>query len=388
MDGYSGYNQILTDLANAPKTAFRTSFVNYFYRVMPFGLKGIDLDPTKDEAITTLSSPTNLKELRSFVGKVSYLRRFIPGLAEILKPLMEQTKKGVTFIWCDQCQKAFMKIQMILADPHTMVAPVLEKPLLLYIENTKQSLGALRAQEQEGVEKLVYYISRLMKGPKLRYSTAEKLVTKSNPVKYLLTRLQLSGRMAQWTILTSCLDIECIRPTAVKGQAVADMLANFLGTSDFSLPQQEIMVIEEQEWSMYFDGLSTVQGGGIEVVLKSPREEHTFAYKLHFPCANNAAEYEALLVRLKAARRLGIKSLKVFGDFELVIKQIEGIYGAKNPSLAAYRVAVQKVTEHFTFIEYKVVNRGENKLVDSLVTLAIKSVLKKGKMTLRIKKPL
>ena len=63
--------------------------------------KGIDLDPTKAEAITTLSPPTTLKELRSFVGKVSYLRRFILGLAEILKPLMEQTKKGVTFVWCD-----------------------------------------------------------------------------------------------------------------------------------------------------------------------------------------------------------------------------------------------------------------------------------------------
>ena len=95
------------------------------------------MDPTKVETITALSLPITLKELRSFVGKVSYLRRFIPGLAEILKPLMEQKKKGVTFIWCDQCQKAFKKIQMILADPHTIVAPILEKPLLLYIANTE-----------------------------------------------------------------------------------------------------------------------------------------------------------------------------------------------------------------------------------------------------------
>ena len=55
--------------------------------------RGIDLDPTKVEAITTLSPPTTLKKLRSFVGNVSYLRRFIPGLVEILKPLMEHTKK-------------------------------------------------------------------------------------------------------------------------------------------------------------------------------------------------------------------------------------------------------------------------------------------------------
>ena len=50
------------------------------------------------------------------------------------------------------------------------------------------------------------------------------------------------------------------------------------------------MVMEEQEWSMYFDGSSTAQGGGIGVVLKSSGEENTIAYKLHFPCSNNAAE--------------------------------------------------------------------------------------------------
>jgi len=99
-----------------------------------------------------------------------------------------------------------------------MVALLLGKPLLLYIANTEQSLEALLAQDQEGVEKPVYYISRLMKRPELRYSTSEKvclslafavskfnhyflghhvqLVTKSNPVKYFLTRPQLSGRIA------------------------------------------------------------------------------------------------------------------------------------------------------------------------------------------------
>ena len=192
------------------------------------------------------------------------------------------------------------------------------------------------------VEKIVYYISRLMKGPELRYSTIEKaclsldfamtkfnhyflglhvqLVTKSNPMKYLLTRPQLSGRMVQWAILTLCLDIECRRSTAIKGQAVADLLANFPDTSDFSPPQQEVLVTEEQGWSMYFNKSSTFQGVGIEAVLKSPGEEHTFAYKLHFPSSNNEAKYEALLVGLKATRRLGIKRLKVFGDSELVIR--------------------------------------------------------------------
>ena len=196
----------------------------------------------------------------------------------------------------------------------------------------------------------------------------------------------------QWVILMSRLDIKCIRPTTIKGQAVVDLLANFLGTSDFSLPQQEVLVREEQEWSMYFDGSSTFQGGGIgvlQVVLKSPKEEHTFACKLRFPYSKNEVAYEALLVGLKVAKRLGIKKLMVFGDSELAIKQVGGTYGVKNPSLATYRAMVQRLMKHLTSIECKVVRRNENKLANSLATLATlttKSVLKKEKMTLRVEK--
>ena len=192
----------------------------------------------------------------------------------------------------------------------------------------------------------------------------------------------MGAKLSVYTILTLCLDVECIRPTAIKGQAVANLLANFPGTSDFSTPQQEILVTMEQEWLIYFDSSSTFQGGGIRVVLRSPVEEHRFTYKLCFPCSNNEVEYEALLVGLKATKRLGIKRLKIFGDSELVIRRVEGLYGVKNPSLAAYRATVQEIMEHFTSIEYKVVNRNENKFIDSLATLATKSVLKKEKMTL------
>ena len=119
---------------------------------------------------------------------------------------------------------------------------------------------------------------------------------------------------------------------------MTNLLANFLGTSDFSLSQQEILVIEEQEWSIHFDGSSTFQEGGIGMVLKSLVEEHTFTYKLCFACSNNEVEYETLVIGLKASKRLGIKRLKVFGDSKLVINQIEGTYRVKNPSLAAYKV--------------------------------------------------
>ena len=100
------------------------------------------------------------------------------------------------------------------------------------------------------------------------------------------------------------------------------------------------------------------------MVLKSLGEEHTFAYKLRFAYSNNEAEFEGLLVGLKAAKRLGIKKLKVFGDSELAIKQVEGTYRVNNPNLAASKAMVQESIEHFTSKECKVINRNENKLAN------------------------
>ena len=78
-----------------PRELFRFFFFYIFHH------RGIDLDPTKAGAIALLYPSMTLKELRSFVGNVFYLRRFILGLVEIIKPLVEQTKTGVAFIWCD-----------------------------------------------------------------------------------------------------------------------------------------------------------------------------------------------------------------------------------------------------------------------------------------------
>ena len=175
MDGFNGYNQIRTAPKNAEKTAFRTPIGNFYYTVMPFGLKnagatyqytimaifhdmmhreledyvddivvkskrreehaqilrvfercrafklrmnplkcafsgtsrkflgflvhsrGIDVDPVKVMAIATMKPPATVNELKSFLGKVSYIRRFIPSLASITSAFVSLLKKGQNF---------------------------------------------------------------------------------------------------------------------------------------------------------------------------------------------------------------------------------------------------------------------------------------------------
>ena len=61
--------------------------------------KGIDVNPAKATAIATMKLPTTVKELKSFLGEVSYIPRFILGLTLITSASVNFLKKGQIFEW-------------------------------------------------------------------------------------------------------------------------------------------------------------------------------------------------------------------------------------------------------------------------------------------------
>jgi len=63
--------------------------------------RGKDIDPAKAMAIATMKPPATVKELKSFMGKVTYIRRFIPGLASITSTITKLLKKRQGFEWGD-----------------------------------------------------------------------------------------------------------------------------------------------------------------------------------------------------------------------------------------------------------------------------------------------
>ena len=73
---------------------------------------------------------------------------------------------------------------------------------------------------------------------------------------------------------------------------------------------------------MYFDGSSSKEGAGAGVLLISPGGEVVrLMYKLEFITTNNTAEYEDLLLGLKATKYLGIQQIFVYGDSELLFSK-------------------------------------------------------------------
>ena len=73
--------------------------------------RGIDVDSAKATTIATMRPPAIVKELKSFLGKVSYIRRFIPGLASITSAFTKLLKKGQSFEWGEAQQTAFKRLQ-------------------------------------------------------------------------------------------------------------------------------------------------------------------------------------------------------------------------------------------------------------------------------------
>ena len=72
--------------------------------------RGISVNPAKVTAIATMKRPTTIRELKSFLGSVSYTRRFVPGLASVTSGLSKLLKKGIEFTWGTKQQEAFQRI--------------------------------------------------------------------------------------------------------------------------------------------------------------------------------------------------------------------------------------------------------------------------------------
>ena len=133
------------------------------------------------------------------------------------------------------------------------------------------------------------------------------------------------GRISQWLLQFSQYDLKTRTPKTVKSQAIANLLAQFPGEEEFSLDAEvpgKVVIVEEvrEQWVMKFDGSSTTQSGGMEVVLYHEEDKVVaLSFKLEFSCSNNTAEYEAYLTELGTALKMGIKHLRVMGDSNLVV---------------------------------------------------------------------
>jgi ribonuclease HI len=140
---------------------------------------------------------------------------------------------------------------------------------------------------------------------------------------------------------------------AVNGQIIADFITEHRDSS--------INLLEMTPWALFFDGSSCGKGGGVGILLISPRGEmFEFAIPIQPTVTNIQDEYEALLTGLQYLKEAKAISVELFGDLELVIKQLNGQYECRNDILRNYYEECKEILKNFQLVIPQHIPRENN----------------------------
>lgn len=237
--------------------------------------EGVSTDPDKIAAVRDWKTPSNLAELRSFLGFASYYRRFIAGFSRMAAPLhrlvstlLPPGRKGRTppkpllDSWDLECERSFHQLKAALVSAPVLAFADFQKPFTLEVDASYGGLGAVLSQEYEGKLRPIAFASRSLKPTErnmknyssmklelvaLKWAVTEKfreyllghhctVFTDNNPLSHLSTA-KLGATEQRWASELAAFDLTIkYRPGAQN--ANADALSRLHGTvmeSDGSL---------------------------------------------------------------------------------------------------------------------------------------------------------
>ena len=108
--------------------------------------RGIEVDSEKIRAILDMPAPRTEREIKSFLGRLQYINRFISRLTDICEPIFCLLRKSQPTVWDDDGQHAFEKIKECLLSSPVLVPPTSGRPLLLYLSVSNITIGCMLAQ--------------------------------------------------------------------------------------------------------------------------------------------------------------------------------------------------------------------------------------------------
>ena len=199
------------------------------------GQEGVSTDPDKIKAVTEWPRSTTVTEVRSFLGFVSYYRRFIPNFCKVAKPLntllqnLEGTsnkKKKFKVNWGPDQQEAFETLQRLCTEAPILAYAGFKTPFILHTDASSEGLGAVLYQYQDNERRVIAYASRSLSPSERNYPTYKleflalkwaitdrfheylygaefQVFTDNNPLTYILTTAKLDATGHRWVATLS-----------------------------------------------------------------------------------------------------------------------------------------------------------------------------------------
>lgn len=249
------------------KCAFLVTSVNYLgFHITP---EGVSPGKQKVKALNEFATPTDVHQVRRFLGLATYFRQFIRNFALIARPLTMLTRKNQVWQWNSEQNEAFETLRNIL-----MTSPVLaifepEAPTEVHTDASKHGVAGILLQKQEGKLRPIAYYSRQTTHCEKRYHSYElevlavvetlkkfrvylvgkpfKLVTDCNAMKTAQTKRDLVPRIARWWLQLAEFDFTIeYRP----GQRMAhvDALSRSSAATESALEEVDIFQLEVSDW--------------------------------------------------------------------------------------------------------------------------------------------
>ncbi|GFQ69816.1 retrovirus-related Pol polyprotein from transposon 17.6, partial [Trichonephila clavata] len=137
-------------------------------------VEGVRTDPDKISAVKNWKSPTDVHQLRSFLGLCTYYRKFVKDFSTIARPLHKLTEAKQKFIWTNECNNAFNKLKDALTSALILAYPETGKQFILDTDTSCESIGAVLSQEIDGQERVIAYFSKCLSRPERNYCVTRK----------------------------------------------------------------------------------------------------------------------------------------------------------------------------------------------------------------------
>ena len=125
---------------NPQKTHVKAQAINFFGCL--YNANGVHPDPGKVDAVHALLAPTNITKLQEFLGVVTYLGPFIPGLSTLTTPLQELLKKDTDFIWNCTYDATFEPIKKAVVSDTTLRYFDPSLPVTIQVDASQVGLDA------------------------------------------------------------------------------------------------------------------------------------------------------------------------------------------------------------------------------------------------------
>lgn len=161
---------------------------------------GIRPNPEKTKAIATMKPPTNIAEVRRFLGMTGYYRQTMPNYAEIAQILVAMTRKNALWEWTSAHETAFRTLQKMLLSDRVLAYPRTDRPYKLYTDASGYCVGGVLTQADDtGMERVIQYVSHQLNDQQKKWAVIER---EAYAIIYCLNKLRCYLWGAEFEILT------------------------------------------------------------------------------------------------------------------------------------------------------------------------------------------